>query len=232
MKKSKNNTKTSGRLRILASIILLIVFIALVGFAFVYAFSPSLFETGNETASHNSYNSETSTKNETEEQSQSITPEEAYAHAQIVSTVEAQNSNETLAETDVVKLLKDRGFNDVIVNTSYGMDGTYFSDTQIDENSTDKHPAYTTIFVSENGNYWTLLIYDGQIMANPVTYNSKNTATANVIFSEKESITSYFSATNTFYKIIPDGTEYKVKVIGRIDAETLNNMQSGEIGSL
>lgn len=61
-------------------------------------------------------------------------------------------------------------------------------------------------------------------MANPVTYNTESGRDVQLLISETETVTSYDSAKNKFYVIIPGESEAIVKTVGRIDAETLDKL--------
>ena len=153
-----------------------------------------------------------------------VTPEEAFEHAEVVSSIDAADSPDVQSEKEVVDLLEKRGFTDIALTTDYEADGAYIGEQEVDGTSSAEHPIYETTYIASDGSVWALLIYNGQLMANPLSYNNDGNEGAQVVLSETEEVTSYDSATNTFYRIIPDGTELEVKVVDRIDAEKLDEI--------
>lgn len=153
-----------------------------------------------------------------------IAPEEAFEHAEVVSSVNAADSPDVMSESKAAKLLEKRGFSDIALTTEYGADGTYTGEQEVDGASSANHPIYEATYIASDGSVWALLLYNGQLMANPLSYNSESNDGATVILSETKEVTSYDSATNTFYRIIPDGTELEVKTVDRIDAEKLDDL--------
>lgn len=69
-------------------------------------------------------------------------------------------------------------------------------------------------------------------MAYPVSYNMQSSSNVQVMISEKDTVMSYDSRTGKFYETIPKESELIVKKVGRIDAETIENLMDGEIDKL
>lgn len=151
-----------------------------------------------------------------------------------VTEIEVKNSEEgeEMTESEVIELLKERGFTDNPITTEYTADGEMIDKKEVGE-SDETHPYYQTIFLSETGEYWTIIVMKGSVIANPVGYNMESNAHgAQLILSESEVITSYDSVTNSFSDSIPNESELIVKTVDHIDAETLNSLTVEDIEAL
>ena len=246
MAKNKKQTKGNGKGRVLASVAAILIFAAVAGGAVYMATRPErnkLAETAPQTESASEAASESEVTPSTvtdddpewfkEFSDEPVTPEEAYEHAEIVSKTEVGASEHIMTETEAIAFFKDRGLGNLEVMVSYDMDGTYFFDREAADGSTDKHPAYEASYTAANGDLWQLFLHNGKLFAYPVSYNfNDNKNKAAVVISESESIVSYDSATNTYYEIIPDGTEVVVKVVEKIDAATIDEISGKGVGRL
>ncbi|MDE6662607.1 MAG: zinc ribbon domain-containing protein [Lachnospiraceae bacterium] len=153
-------------------------------------------------------------------------------HSQVMEEINVNDSNEVLTEAETVEILAERGFKDVPITTEYTMDGIYNDAYEISDASSVKHPIYETYYVSENDELWTIMVINGDVMAIPVSYNLQSTLGVQVIISESTSVTSYDSSTNKFYKNVPNESVMIVKVVEKIDAETLENLTIEVIDTL
>ena len=163
-----------------------------------------------------------------------VSPEEAYEHSEIIDTIDARASMDTMTEEEVIQFFEDRNFTNLEITASYNMDGT-FHEKAVDAGSSEKHPTYMAAYLTEDGNQWMLYIHNGQITANPLYFyweDSDENGSTEIILSETDSIMSYYSPSNTFYQIKPDGTNTKVKVVDRIDSTTLEEITSAGVDSL
>ncbi len=174
------------------------------------------------------------TSNEDDSEIEAVTPEEAYEHARVVSTIDAPTSSSAVNESQAAAFLAERGFQDIAITSCYGADGAYAGESEIDASATSTHPTYEANYITESGESWVLYLYNGQIMANPLSYNFeiRGDDEPMAILSEKAEITSYDSATKSFYVIVPDGTELQVKTVERIDAKTLDELSAEKVGAL
>ena len=143
--------------------------------------------------------------------------------------VDAKESEEVQTEKDVVTDLRERGFDDFSITYDSTMEGEYSDATAASENSGDKHPMYQTFFVTDNGDVWTVFAINGAVFANPVFFNLESELEGQVLFSESEELTSYDDETNQFFVTIPEESAVIVKVVDRIDADTLNKLTYEEI---
>ena len=112
------------------------------------------------------------------------------------------------------------------------MEGDYSEAREISRDSSEMHPTYEAPYVSETYEMWTVLDYNGQMMAYPVSYNIDSSRSAELIISESESITSYDSDSNSFYEVVPSESKLIVRQVGRIDASTLDSLTAEEIDKL
>lgn len=153
-------------------------------------------------------------------------------NSQIISETNAKDSDKVSTEKDIRKNLDARGFHDSSITYEYSMDGQYLESSEISDSSAEKHPMYTTYYVTENGDLWTIMEVNGTIVANPVFYNEQSELPVQLIISETDSIVSYDSAKNKFYETIPNQLTLIVKKVDKINAKTLEKLTIEEIDSL
>lgn len=146
-------------------------------------------------------------------------------NAEIKSVDSVKKSKSNLSEKEVTALLKERGFTDYPVVSSYSIDGEYADPEIISENSSKQHPVYETYYVTSKNELWVITVMDGEITASPSTYNVNNSDSVPVLVSEKEEIVGYDSRANKFYRTIPKATTLRVRIIERIDAKTLESIK-------
>jgi len=144
-------------------------------------------------------------------------------NSQVLSVVKAGDSKEVRSEKQASQELAQRGFDSYPVSSYYSMDGE-FGETEISGESSEKHPSYETLYLSEAGEVWAIYVIDGKIMANPATFNSESGLNVQLILSETASVVSYDNVTNKFYETIPDPAALIVKTVASIDAMTLDNI--------
>ncbi len=153
-------------------------------------------------------------------------------NSDVLSEMDVNDSKDTLSESEAIKIFDERGFEEYPVTTEYNMDGEYSDAVEVSELSTVKHPIYQSYYVTENNEIWVVLLIDGDVIANPVSYNMQSTLGVQVIISESDAVTSYDGTTNKFYKNIPDQSALIVKVVEKITAESLEKLTIGAIDKL
>lgn len=150
-------------------------------------------------------------------------------NGEIISEISVSDAENVDTEAETYDYLEKRGFTEYSVTAEYSIDGDYVGETAIEEDSQEKHPVYNTFYYSSSGEVWTITSINGQITANPVSYNFQSESDAPVLISDSETIVSYDNATNKFYETIPSESALKLIVVDQIDATTLDNLTIGEI---
>lgn len=174
--------------------------------------------------------------NKGNDESVDIKPIDAEAYfkenGEIVSVIDANDSTDVTTEKESMELFTDRGFTEYPITTNYSMDGKYSDEKEIEESSAEKHPMFTTYYVCESGDLWTIELVNGCITAYPVSYNEQSESEVPVIISETDTTYSYDSITNKFYETIPKDTALIVKKIDRIDSASLESLTKEGIDKL
>ena len=147
-------------------------------------------------------------------------------HGKVLHKTAAEKSKKVKSERTVTKMIADRGFEDLPLETTYSMEGEYSESIEIKADGTEKHPIYTGLYVTEAGNYWNIYVVNGSIFADPLFYNfdPDDMPAVQTVLSESKTITNYDSATNQFFEYVPDAAELRVITVEKIDAETLESM--------
>lgn len=184
---------------------------------------------------NNSANTDNSKESiwESSEQSEPIEGEGYYwDNSEIVTAViEMDQSKDIPSESEVIKILKKRGFTDCTVTYEFDLDGNYIEETEISDSSSEKHPMYLAYYTSSVGDVWTIHIINGKVFAYPASFNLNSDLQAEVIVSENNEITSYDYETNKFIVTIPKETAAIVMTVDRIDAKTLEKLTTEEISN-
>ncbi len=153
-------------------------------------------------------------------------------HSRVVDEYSAQDSNVVLSEKEAHQELLERGFDSFPITTQYTMAGEYYDDTEIDKSSSDKHPMYQTVYISKEGEMWSVMIINDTIFANPVSYNIQSQLNAQLMILEGDIVISYDSTKNKFYETYPDSDVLITKQVKYIDANTLDTLTIKEIDKL
>lgn len=150
-------------------------------------------------------------------------------NSDLLNVIDAEASADNLTEAEAASELTGRGFDQHPIEYSFTIDGEFLDDNEVSEGSQDKHPMYYTYFTAENGDLWTVYLINGNISAYPASYNMESDFQAELIVSESKSLMSYDAGANSFYETIPYASAAIVKVVDRIDAETLNKLTLEEV---
>jgi lysophospholipase L1-like esterase len=153
-------------------------------------------------------------------------------YSDLIDVIDVETSGDVPTEADVKSLLEARGFEDYSVTYEYTMDGEYIDETEISEESTNKYPMYQTFYLSENGEGWAIYVINGEVFANPVSFNLESDLDAPLLVSASKELTSYDAETNKYYVTIPYASEVIVELVDTIDAETLDNLTIEKICEL
>lgn len=153
-------------------------------------------------------------------------------NAEVISIVPVADATDIMTEGDIIRGLEMKGFSDIFVTTSYAMNGEYYDEQEINEESTDKHPMYEASYLASSGEIWTITIINGQIMAVPISYQLQYETEQAIVISESETVTSYDSLGNRFFISVPHGDCMIVKVVDEINAQVLDSLTAEEIEKL
>lgn len=145
-------------------------------------------------------------------------------NSNLIEDISVNDSDVVFTEKEATEFFVGRGFEGFPIMAEYDMDGVYYDPIEVSKESYDKHPIYTMYYATENNELWNLMLINNSIMAIPVSYNVQMAQPVQVVLSEQEMVTSYDSTTNKFYLNIPDDSVMIVKVVERIDAETLEKL--------
>lgn len=149
----------------------------------------------------------------------------------ILDTYAVQDSSNTQTELQAKEDVIQRGLDQNEITYDYSIDGDYVGNQEA-KDIKNKHPMYQTLYISSMGDIWNIIIINGSVIANPVSYNMESELSAQTIISESEIIMGYDSENNTFYETIPKESELIVKVVDKIDSETLNSLTKEVIAGL
>lgn len=143
----------------------------------------------------------------------------------VLNVIDVKKSSTVQTERQIIKDFKDRGFGDYPIYTNHSIDGEYFNDKEVSD-SNERHPSYQTNYVSSNNELWSIISMNGCIVASPLSFNFGGESGLNVmlVIAESEKIMCYDSSTNTFYETIPYATEGIVKIVDKINTETLDKL--------
>lgn len=157
---------------------------------------------------------------------------EKYAE-RIISVTAISDSIDVWDKKELSKEMEDRGLSSVSMRAEYTMDGKITDDQT--EKQVDRSPQYQGIYQSSTGDLWGIIVINGRIMANPVSYNmslvEKNSDIAKLVIAENISLMGYDSQSEKFYEMIPFESEIKVKTVDRIDADTLDRLTIEQLSS-
>lgn len=162
-----------------------------------------------------------------------IGADEYYSkNAEVISVTKAKESDKVQSEQEVTEVLADRGFDTQNIVTDYTMDGDYLDETEIEDSSTEKHPLYKMLYVSESEILWNIYLINGVISAYPVSYNLVSERDSVLLITESDTVTSYDYNSNQFFETIPNESEMIVRKIEKIDKEALDNLTIGGLSEL
>ena len=150
-------------------------------------------------------------------------------NSKVIKLINAGKSTTIPAEKDVIKLLEDRGFSGEPITYEFALGGKYMGEQKVDSKSKYRRPIYKTEYYSACGDYWVIYVINGEVFANPVSYNFVSGKSVQLLISETDTLTSYDYASNTYYITIPKESAVILKTIDRIDASSLDELTVEEI---
>ena len=165
-----------------------------------------------------------------------VTPPDAEellnSYGEILSTTPVQESDSVQSGSDAWKDLYDRGLSDNGVMATFDMFGAYLADGGISRYSSEEYPMYSTFYTAANGEVWVITSINGNLTAEPMSYNNQegNGNMIPVMITESDSIYSYDPTTNCFFDYVPDESSVRLMKVKTINAETLDGLTSAELG--
>lgn len=159
-----------------------------------------------------------------------IDAEEYFSdNGEIISEIDVSDAENVETGADVYAKLTDRGFTEYSVFSEYSLNGDYTGTVDITADSKEKHPVYITFYRSSADELWTITSINGQITANPISYNFQSESDVSVLVADGNTLMSYDSATNRFYETIPSESAVKLIIVNKVNAATLDNLTIGEM---
>lgn len=149
----------------------------------------------------------------------------------VLDAYKVEDSDKVQTEKQAIDDFEQRGFEACEVFYDYDYDGEYLGDQEATK-SKKIHPMYQTFYESSSGDLWSIALVNGEVTANPVSYNMQEGLEMPTIISESETIIGYDSETNTFYETIPFESTLNVKIVDKLDAETLDSLTKEVIAGL
>ena len=159
---------------------------------------------------------------------------EAYyeTNAELMYIIIVEESDDVLSEADVKSLLMSKGLGDNPITYEHSITGERVDNAEVADDSTNTHPMYQTLFLSETGEAWAIYVINGAVYANPVSFNLESNLDAQLLVSESETLTSYDDATNQFFVTIPHESEIILQTVDKINAEALDKLTIEELCNL
>ena len=141
--------------------------------------------------------------------------------------IDAETSGSVKTESETIADAKDRGFDKFDLTALYDMEGEYIDKTA--EESDEKHPMYQTSYVNANNEIWNIYIVNGEVMAEPLSFDLMNAFGSRIMFTETDHLTSYDSANNQFITSVPKEDELKMYTVDRLDADFMEKNTAAEL---
>lgn len=151
--------------------------------------------------------------------------------SEITAVKPANESKMIETENEVVFDFSSRGIDQFEITSDYDKEGSY-NETTVDESSNESHPLYRTYYVNKKNEMWQIYSINGQVVAEPLSYDLESERSARILFSEKDTITSYDSETNSFYETVPKEEELILIKVVRIDADLMEKYTKEELDNL
>lgn len=164
---------------------------------------------------------------------ESIDAEEYFNNnSKVIASFDAATSSNVTTEAETYTNLTGRGFSMEPITTSFDVNGNFLDEVEISGSSSTKHPMYVTVYITQGGDFWSIVEINGKVFAYPISYNSESTLGVPTMISESDTVISYDGVTNKFFEISPYASTMIVKTVDRIDAETIEKLTKREIDAL
>lgn len=156
-------------------------------------------------------------------ESEPVDAEEYYGEwGKVIDISDSESSDKMVSEKEAAKIYENLGFSADEVISGYTPEGEYYEETQIDSDSSDKHPMYNLLYTSENEILWNISIVGSCITADPVLINLENEIP--VLYSVSSTITGYDSETNQFYTVETDEESFRVVTVDEVTKDVLDSI--------
>ena len=152
--------------------------------------------------------------------------------SEVLDVADADVSASVHTEAEASANFTERGFDQYPVTTDYTLQGEYIGETEISSDSDEKHPVYETYCTGGEEIIWVIYEINGQVIADPVSYNLESGRSVRLVFAETTTIFSYDGTMNRFYETVPDASVLFLKMVPRIDAQFLNRVTKEALDSL
>lgn len=136
------------------------------------------------------------------------------------------------SEANAIAFLMGRGFKNLTVTADRTIDGQPLENYEVTLASQDKHPVYYLSYTTEEGDQWTIMVINGSIYAEPVTYNEADESGKKTILTEKETVTVYDSEKNEYIEGTPTEEDGSYRLSETINKDLIDSMNSETISSL
>lgn len=155
--------------------------------------------------------------------------EDYLARSDVRETLDAASAS--ISEAEAYAAFEERGFDASEVTVTYEDDGTYHDAEPISAGSSKRHPAYTLLYLSGNGEYWTVACYGDCFTAMPIGRNMTDDRVQTTL-SEQETIVSYDSEVNVLYRLVPPSDDLTVHQVESVSASYLDSLSVEEVSEL
>ena len=146
-----------------------------------------------------------------------------------IVSVDVVGANNVLTEEEVCLLMEERGFTQYPVTYEYNLEGNYIKEESVSKDSNAKHPMYQTLYLTSDGNVWSIFVIGKTIVANPAFYNAQLDEELQVLIAEDCTLTSYDDTSNLFYITVPKDSVIDLMEIEKINSETIEKITFKEV---
>ena len=133
----------------------------------------------------------------------------------VTGSIPAPSAGIALTEAVAIRAFAARGFTQAPVAFYYGMDGQYLTEREAQETSSERHPYYQSIYVTESGAAWLIYTDGDAFLASSLSERTQQ------LVSERDTVRYYDGAANAYYEITPGTGAVEFRQVERIDAQAL-----------
>ena len=167
-----------------------------------------------------------------EKTAEHIDAEEYFESLADIVSVEKTSNNANNSEKNVCSLLAERNIQFDVLEYDIYENLKYLGTENITQPTDSVHPVYRAYYQNKRGDYYIIYVINGQVMVSPISFNLQRTRSVEIIISEKKEITSYDSATDSFYITEPNKDVIKVVVVDKITDVVLDKYSVEELNKI